>query len=296
MRQLRLTAISHMEELWQAVLARRHGKDTSKLRARIQKEWRQLKTAVGQATDRRGHVMPGWVVVANWPSYRLLAALRRWQKLRRQTTIRGGQRTLHSHFARTAPPASAKHQPPSATPPTPAPNPQPPPAAAVTARPTPAPDGPDPSTGATTTARRAPPPPPPAPNPVTVTLPTRAPAQPAAQLTHPPTTAATATATTRKRPMQHQQPTARVKRAARAGGAPADQNAQPKRKRAVTPGPNPNLRQTKIHCPAAAARPTARPTEAATLTQQETAPTAGSQPACHRPPAGGTKRRPARGR
>jgi hypothetical protein len=160
MRQLRLTAISHMEELWQAVLTRRHGKDTSKLRARIQKEWRQLKTAVGQATDRRGHVMPGWVVVANWPSYRMLAALRRWQKLRRQTTIRGGQRTLHSHFARAAPPASAKHQTPSATLPTPVPNSQPPPAAAVTTRPTPAPDGPNPSTGATATARRAPPPPP----------------------------------------------------------------------------------------------------------------------------------------
>ena len=107
MLRLREHSVTYLTKLWQLTLDRADKRDNAELRRRLQIEWAETKRRLGtHGRNAKRQLMPGWVVVAKLPVYKIKHQLAGWKRVRMTTVLRGGQRTITS-FLTTAPPPCA---------------------------------------------------------------------------------------------------------------------------------------------------------------------------------------------
>ena len=107
MRRLREHSITYLTKLWQLALDRAGKRDNAESRRRLQIDWAETKRRLGtHGRNAKRQLMPGWVVVAELPVYKIKHQLFGWKRVRMTAVLRGGQRTIKSFLPSAPPPCS----------------------------------------------------------------------------------------------------------------------------------------------------------------------------------------------
>ena len=61
--------VQHVQELWAVVMDRRHTAGNVAKRASLKEEWLELSRVLANMRNRRGKLMPGWVMLQLKPIY-----------------------------------------------------------------------------------------------------------------------------------------------------------------------------------------------------------------------------------
>jgi hypothetical protein len=107
MLRLREHSVTYLTKLWQLTLDRADKRDNVELRRRLQIDWAETKRRLGtHGRNAKRQLMPGWVVVAKLPVYKIKHQLNGWKRVRMTAVLRGGQRTITSFLPAAPPPCN----------------------------------------------------------------------------------------------------------------------------------------------------------------------------------------------
>ena len=107
MRRLREHSTTYLTKLWQLTVDRAGERDNVEARQRLQVDWAETKRRLGtHGRNARRQLMPGWVVVAKLPMYKIKHQLAAWKRIRTKAVLRGGQRTITSFLSAASPPST----------------------------------------------------------------------------------------------------------------------------------------------------------------------------------------------
>ena len=83
MRRLREHSVTYLTKLWQLTLDRAGKRDNVESRRRLQIDWAETKRRLGtHGRNAKRQLMPGWVVVAKLPVYKIKHQLAGWKRVR----------------------------------------------------------------------------------------------------------------------------------------------------------------------------------------------------------------------
>ena len=109
LRQLRELSVTHLRQLWRLTTERRQLGDGSGARQLTQAEWGETKRRLGPTgRNAKRKLMPGWATVAKLPLNKLKRQLAGWKRVRLETVLRGGQRTIDGFVVKRARTTSAR--------------------------------------------------------------------------------------------------------------------------------------------------------------------------------------------
>ena len=107
MRRLREHSITYLTKLWQLTVDRAGERDNVEARQRLRVDWAETKRRLGtHGGNAKRQLMPGWVVVAKLPMYKIKHQLAAWKRVRTKAVLRGGQRTTTSFLPAASPPST----------------------------------------------------------------------------------------------------------------------------------------------------------------------------------------------